>query len=271
MSHCERFDEHDDLDLGDIDMSITTFPAALLQEHDLPDPLQETSSPWFDDFSNDYPCKDRRIDFSTDSSPDVEFDEGKDFLDGTNETSPIFLHLVDIPYAVLVHDASPPPGDTTEETELAMAILATEPKAPTEVAQAPAPAPKRKHECGECCKTLPSSSALAQHLRVHSKEKPFACITCSKCFSQKANLQEHIKSVHLLLTHHCDLCGNGFTNRSNLFKHLRTAETCGGKKTAPCDLCGGAGFCSNYELKRHCKTPTHNKRKAELWKGFPRR
>ncbi|KAJ1480449.1 hypothetical protein T484DRAFT_2797083 [Baffinella frigidus] len=131
-----------------------------------------------------------------------------------------------------------------------------------------APAPKRRqvaknHDCEHCAKRFNSASALAQHVRVHTNEKPFACTrpACGKCFSQEANLRVHV-DWHNGVKHPCATCPLVFDNRSNLLKHLRTAEACGGKKTAPCEVCGGAGFCSPYELKRHFKTSTHKKRKA---------
>jgi len=112
----------------------------------------------------------------------------------------------------------PPPLDNTEGTQLAVALVATQPDVaffrgvvPTEVTQVPKmrPAPKRKHECGECFNNYASPSALARHVLTHAPctcvdgscaQHPFPCTTCGQRFSQTANLQSHINEIHLLVT-----------------------------------------------------------------------
>ena len=112
----------------------------------------------------------------------------------------------------------PPPVDNTEGTQLALAVVATQPvvavlhgEVPTGVAQVskPKPAPKRKHECGECFQPYASASALARHVLTHAPctcvdgscaKHPFPCTTCGQRFSQTANLQSHINEMHLLVT-----------------------------------------------------------------------
>ena len=140
------------------------------------------------------------------------------------------------PPAVEEVDDAPPPGDNTEGTQLAMALVATQPEVavlrgvvPTELpkrappptkcrrsAQVPKPKPEptRTHACGEsgCFKSCASASALAQYMRTHAlctcvdgctpadgcKKHPFPCATCGIGCSKKINLKQHIDEVHLL-------------------------------------------------------------------------
>ena len=51
--------------------------------------------------------------------------------------------------------------------------------------------------CLYCRKCFKSTAHLRDHLRTHTKERPFSCDQCNKRFSQKSNLMTHIKKFHL--------------------------------------------------------------------------
>jgi hypothetical protein len=142
----------------------------------------------------------------------------------------------------------PPPGENTEGTQLAMALVATQPEVavlrgvgPAEVAQAlvpmrpPAPtkppppppmevaqvpktkrAPQRKHECGECSNTCASASALARHVLVHL---PCTCTTrvgggrvLEGVWGQDGACKKH--------PFPCTTCGKRFSQATNLQSHI---------------------------------------------------
>lgn len=46
-------------------------------------------------------------------------------------------------------------------------------------------------ECSFCRKKFLYFSLLQQHLRVHTKEKPFVCTLCNKAFTRQSSLKKH--------------------------------------------------------------------------------
>lgn len=54
----------------------------------------------------------------------------------------------------------------------------------------------RRFQCTYCAKPFRTYTALLNHERVHTREKPFECSVCGKCFRTKSNLTEHMKGCH---------------------------------------------------------------------------
>merc|ERR1711872_72062 len=57
------------------------------------------------------------------------------------------------------------------------------------------PMPEKALVCEFCSKCFRFESALKQHIRVHTGERPYKCSECDKEFSQITGLKMHLK-VH---------------------------------------------------------------------------
>lgn len=67
------------------------------------------------------------------------------------------------------------------------------------------------HTCGVCGRSFPLLSSLSQHMRRHTREKPYKCPYCEHRTAQKGRLKAHIRSHKLGLFSHnlSDKEGNG--------------------------------------------------------------
>ncbi|XP_029919037.1 zinc finger protein 516-like isoform X2 [Myripristis murdjan] len=58
------------------------------------------------------------------------------------------------------------------------------------------------HTCGVCGRSFPLLSSLSQHMRRHTREKPYKCPYCDHRTAQKGSLKVHIRSHKLGLLSH---------------------------------------------------------------------
>ncbi|KAM7384354.1 hypothetical protein PAMA_011618 [Pampus argenteus] len=58
------------------------------------------------------------------------------------------------------------------------------------------------HTCGVCGRSFPLLSSLSQHMRRHTREKPYKCPYCEHRTAQKGTLKAHIRSHKLGLFSH---------------------------------------------------------------------
>ena len=135
--------------------------------------------------------------------------------------------------------------------------------------------------CRVCQKVFKKSS-LAQHMRIHSGDKPFKCNICNKQFSVKCNmtahkwvhmgvrdrpfkcklcersfsrpksLESHVRSHKNIRPFTCNECGKSFIHRNNLRLHVKEHS---GKKEHVCSFCGKTFF-RKYNLTNHIRVHT---------------
>ena len=80
---------------------------------------------------------------------------------------------------------------------------------------------------GGCHRLMPNPSKFMDHLRSHTKEKPFKCpyADCAKAFGQLSNVKQHIIEVH---EHKkpfaCAHCHKSFGKRYNRDNHEKTCR-----------------------------------------------
>lgn len=74
--------------------------------------------------------------------------------------------------------------------------------------------------CDQCDKTFARGSQLSQHMRTHTKLRPFRCTLCESTFVSRNNLLHHFKRHLGQRDHVCNICGKTFVRRDGLQKHL---------------------------------------------------
>lgn len=111
----------------------------------------------------------------------------------------------------------------------------------------------RWYVCLYCPKECRRPSDLIRHIRIHTKEKPFACPlpTCTKAFSVKSSLNTHL-NTHLKLSQQqtCRVCLQTFTSTETFDEHCWLSHQ--DSPMFQCFIC--SQLCvTNGELKRHIK------------------
>ena len=112
--------------------------------------------------------------------------------------------------------------------------------------------------CKMCGQNFPTQHRLKNHMRRHTKERPYVCEVCGKAFKNKHSLERHCLVHSGVKPLSCEFCGKGFASGYNLKSHLRTHT---GEKPYKCDVCNSS-FTHNVSLKTH-KRSAHG---IDLWK-----
>ncbi|KAL7639892.1 UNVERIFIED_CONTAM: hypothetical protein RMT77_009305 [Armadillidium vulgare] len=107
-----------------------------------------------------------------------------------------------------------------------------------------------KIECPICGKFLSSVSGnLAEHMRLHTGEKPHVCKECGAAFAARSNLRTHMRFHTGEKPYMCGVCGKAFSQSSHLPIHMRVHT---GEKPYTCTQCNKK-FSSQITLTNHIK------------------
>uniref|UniRef100_A0A3Q3ERS7 C2H2-type domain-containing protein n=1 Tax=Labrus bergylta TaxID=56723 RepID=A0A3Q3ERS7_9LABR len=123
---------------------------------------------------------------------------------------------------------------------------------------------RKSNSCHQCGKTFERKGNLADHMRIHSGEKPFSCSLCSKRFARKANLTKHMRIHSGEKPFSCSECGKGFNDKTNMTRHMIIHT---GEKLFKCSVCDQRfSWCT--QLKRHkcvgCSASEPHENQTEL-------
>ncbi|ROI47833.1 Zinc finger protein 554 [Anabarilius grahami] len=114
---------------------------------------------------------------------------------------------------------------------------------------------QKNTECPECGRVLSNASALENHMRLHTGERPYTCSQCGKAFPSVRGLNRHVKVHAEEKRYQCEECGKSFVYHFTLTKHQLIHS---GERPFPCKVCGKR-FLAKADRSTHMRMHTGEK------------
>ncbi|XP_026103846.1 uncharacterized protein LOC113075359 isoform X1 [Carassius auratus] len=114
---------------------------------------------------------------------------------------------------------------------------------------------QRNTECPQCGRVLSNASALENHMRLHTGERPYTCSQCGKAFPSVRGLNRHMKVHAEEKRYQCEECGKSFVYHFTLTKHQLIHS---GERPFPCKVCGKR-FLAKADRATHMRMHTGEK------------
>ncbi len=114
---------------------------------------------------------------------------------------------------------------------------------------------QRNTECPKCGRVLSNASALENHMRLHTGERPYTCSQCGKAFPSVRGLNRHMKVHAEEKRYQCEQCGKSFVYHFTLTKHQLIHS---GERPFPCKVCGKR-FLAKADRATHMRMHTGEK------------
>uniref|UniRef100_A0A672QLC9 C2H2-type domain-containing protein n=1 Tax=Sinocyclocheilus grahami TaxID=75366 RepID=A0A672QLC9_SINGR len=115
---------------------------------------------------------------------------------------------------------------------------------------------QRNTECPQCGRVLSNASALENHMRLHTGERPYTCSQCGKAFPSVRGLNRHVKVHAEEKRYQCEECGKSFVYHFTLTKHQLIHS---GERPFPCKVCGKR-FLAKADRATHMRMHTGEKK-----------